>query len=380
MNVVTHVGADALDALHRMIDLDEAFTLRHDDGFSWWPDRVPVRFRWRAPRPGDALPVWRLSAEVEVIRGVDPSDARLRALMLPMTRMLNQFSSIVEGDVLRFRTLIPLLPAGTLQPAESLPPAGTLQPAATQDALPHLLYRAASMVATAERLAPALADALGTECHAEQEDLRPAHSHHPTDGRRPVPATQLHRVLDIATQVGTVPSPEEFRPDLGAAMRALRQAGCGMIAGPRDGDDVDAFNVVLETRHATALLELRLNEPNPNVGHGLLAVLRLRFPAGHLHGDGATLAHELTAAEWMASAPLHVCGAWTAGVAGGDVAYSAFHPNLLHRPALGREVALDGLRRVRWAFDQLGYGEPFSQHGPYADGLLGKPAAAGAEA
>ena len=371
-----NVGAEALETLHRNIGLDEAFTLRHDAGFSWWSDRVPVRFRWRAPRPGDALPVWRLSAEVDVIRGVDPCDARMRALMQPMARMLNQFSSIVEGDVLRFRTLIPLLPAGTLQPA------GSLQTEATQDALPHLLYRAASMVATAERLAPALANALGTEGRAGREDLRPAHSHHPTAGRPPVPATQLHRVLDIATHVGTVPSPEECRPDLGAAMRALRQAGCGMIAGPRDGDDVDAdaFNVVLETRHATSLLELRLNEPNPNVGHGLLVVLRLRFPAGHLHGDGATLAHELNAAEWMASAPLHVCGAWTAGVAGGDVAYSAFHPNLLHRPALGREVALDGLRRVRWAFDHLGYSEPFSQHGPYADVLLGKPAAAGAEA
>ncbi len=42
-------------------------------------------------------------------------------------------------------------------------------------------------------------------------------------------------------------------------------------------------------------------------------MLRLRFAAGHLHGDGATLAHELTTAEWIDSAPLHVCGAWTAG-------------------------------------------------------------------
>ncbi len=370
MNAVehAHVGADALDALHRTIDLDEAFTLRHDDGFSWWPDRVPVRFRWRAPRPGDALPVWRLSAEVEAMRGVDPSSARLRALMLPMTRVLNQFSTIVEGDVLKFRTLIALAPAGTLHPE------------ATQDALAPLLYRAACMVTTAERLAPALAEALATVCRAGREELRPASSDHPTAGARSTPATLFASVLDIATHVGTGPSPEACRPDLGAAMLALRQAGCGMIAGSRDGNDVDGFNVVLETRHATALLELRLDEPNPNVGHGLLAVLRLRFPAGHLHGDGTTLAHALAAAEWVASAPLHVCGAWTAGVAGGDVAYSAFHPNLLHRPALGREVALDGLRRVRWAFDHLGYSEPFSQHGPYANVLLGRPAAAGAEA
>jgi hypothetical protein len=370
MNAVAHanVGADALEALHRMARMDEACTLRHDDGFSWWPDRIPVRFRWRAPRLGDAHPVWRLSAEVDALRGVDPSGVRLRAVMLPMTKVLNQFSTILEGDALRFRALLPL------------PPEVSLQPETTNATLRHLLYRAACTVTAAERVGPALARALGTESRSGQQDLRPACSDHPTTGPRPAPATLLHSVLELATFVGRGPPLEESRPDLDAAMAALRQAGCGMIAGPRDGEEVEAFNVVLETRHATSLLELRLDEPNPNVGHGLLTVLHLRFPEGHLHADGAMLAQELAAAEWAASTPLHVCGAWTSGVAGGDVAYSSFHPNLLHRPELGCEVALDGLRRVRWAFDHLGYTEPFSHDGPYANVLLGRPAAAAAKA
>ena len=357
MRTVTalHYGAQTLAGIHRMLELDEAFTLRHDDGFSWWPHHVPVRFRWRAPGQDDPLGAWRLSAEVDAVHGIDLTDGRLPLLMLPAARILNQFSSVIEEGALRFRTLVVLLPEGA------------------PNAVAQLLYRAAFMVAMAERLSPRLAAALA-------KGPRPASSDHPTAGPRPTPAPQLSDVLDEVLHAGAAPTPEERRPDLGAAMVALRQSGCGMVAGPRDLNAVDAFNVVIETRHSTSLLELRLNERNPNVGYGLLAVLRLRFPPGHLHGDGASLVRELAAAEWATPAPLHVHGSWTAGVDGADVAYSAFHPNVLHHGDLGREVALDGLRRVRWAFDRLGYTEPFSTDGPYVHRLLGRPEAAGVEA
>ena len=166
-------------------------------------------------------------------------------------------------------------------------------------------------------------------------------------------------------------------------MVALSQAGCDKVAGPPEDeglDNVQGFNVVIETKHATSLLELRLNEANPNVGQGLLAVLRVRLPTGHLHGGAHRLARELNAAEWRASKPLHVQGVWSANATGADVAHSAFYPNVLHHPALGREVALDGLRRVRWVFDHFGYDEPFSREGSYVNLLLGRSEAAGMEA
>jgi hypothetical protein len=355
-------GHRALEWIHQILGLDDAHTLVHDDGFSWWLGDVPLRFRWRAPAAEDVLPVWRLSVEADVVQGVDSSSKQTDAYLLMTSTLQNQFATVVEDGTLRLRALVYALPEGDTS------------------VLGQLIYRAAFMVRVAEQLVPKGLKLLGGGKLFGIGGPKLIRSAHPVAGRRREAATQLDAFVDAALELGGSPSALERRPDLGAAMVALRQAGCGLVAGPNeeDGlDDVRSFNVVIETRHATSLLELRLDEPNPNVGHGLLAVLRVRLPKGHAHGDAHRLARTLNHAEWRATKPLHVQGVWSAHATGADVAHSAFYPNLLHHPALGREVALDGLRRVRWAFDQLGYEEPFSGEGPYVNLFLGRPEAAG---
>ncbi len=360
-----HFGERALQVMHEMLQLDDAYTLAHDDGFSWWPSEVPVRFRWRAPIAVDGLPVWRLSAEVEVVRGVDPTSQQLDAYLLMTSTVLNQFATVVEDGTLKLRALVYALPEGDAS------------------VLVQLIYRAAFMVRVAEQMVPGTLKLLGGGKLFGIGGPKLIRSTHPVAGRRREAATQLVAFFDAALRLGGTPSPLDRRPDLGAAMVALGQAGCDKVAGPSvaEGvDDVQGFNVVLETQHATSLFELRLDEANPNVGRGLLAVLRVRFPKGHLHGDAHRLARELNDAEWSATTPLHVQGAWSANAAGADVAHSAFYPNVVHHPALGREIALDGVRRVRWVFDRFGYREPFMREGPYANLLMGRPEAAGLEA
>ena len=95
-------GERAVESIHRMVGLDDAFTVVHGDGFSWWQGEVPVRFRWRAPLVGAGVPVWRLSAEVEVVRGVDPDSAQVEAFLLLMGGMFNQFVTVVEDGVVKF--------------------------------------------------------------------------------------------------------------------------------------------------------------------------------------------------------------------------------------------------------------------------------------
>ena len=360
-----HVGQRALRLIHQMLQLDDAHTLEHDDGFSWWQGEVPVRFRWRAPIVGDGLPVWRLSAEVEFVRDVDPTSRLVDAYLLGTSTLLNQFATFVEGGTLKLRTLVYWLPRGDTS------------------VFLQLIYRAAFMVRVAEQTGPGTLKLLGGGKLFGLGGPKLLRSTHPVAGRRREPATQLAVFVDAAAQLGGSPSQPDRRPDLGAAMVALRQAGCDKVAGPSASaglDDVQSINVVLETKHATALLELRLDEANPNVGQGLLSVLRVRLPKGHLHGDAQRLARELNAAEWHATKPLHIQGTWSANAVGADVAHSAFYPSVLHHHALGREVALDGLRRVRWVFDHFGYEEPFTRDGPYANLLLGRPEAAGLEA
>jgi hypothetical protein len=362
MHVVTdpHLGETALRAIRGILQLDDRHTLPHDDGFSWWHDDVPVRFRWRAPA-GSGLPVWRLSAEVDVATGVDAAAPVTRAYLMLAGRIANQYATVVVGDTLRLRALVSAVPPG--QASDLLT----------------LGYRAALMVSAAERARDVLVPMLG----GTGDGARVVTSVHPEAGRRAEAHASLDTILSAAVQAGEAPSPVDRRPDLSAAALAVRQLACGVVAGgtTRPGTaDTDGFNVVIETPHATSLLELRLRERNPHVGHGLLTVLRLRFPRGHLHGDGADLARRLNDAEWTAPAPLQVLGSWTAPVEGADVAYSAFHPNLLHHPALARDVALDGVRRVRWAFDHLGYTEPFTPQGPYGALLTGRAERAAVEA
>ena len=94
-NSVEHFGQRALRFIHQMLQLDDDHTLQHDDGFSWWPGEVPVRFRWRAPTVDDGLPVWRLSAEVDVVRVVDPASPQLAGYLSMTSTVLNQFATVV---------------------------------------------------------------------------------------------------------------------------------------------------------------------------------------------------------------------------------------------------------------------------------------------
>jgi hypothetical protein len=360
-----HFGHRALQWIHQIFELDDAHTLAHDDGFSWWPGEVPVRFRWRAPVAGEGLPLWRLSAEIEAVRGVDPTSRIVVGYLMMTSTLWNQFSMVVEDGTLKLRALVYALPEGDTS------------------VLGQLTYRAAFMARVAEQIMPNALTLLGGGKAIAVGGPELIRSAHPVAGRRCEPATQLEVLLEEALRLGGSPSPLDRRPDLGAAMVALRQAGCDKVAGPHEHkglDDVRFFNVVVETKLATSLLELRLDEANPNVGRGLLAVLRVRFPKDHLHGDAHRLARELNDAEWRTTRPLHVQGTWSANATGADVAHSAFYPNLMHHPALGREVALDGLRRVRWVFDHFGYDEPFTREGPYTNLLSGRPEAAGMEA
>lgn len=339
-------GRNALDDLHRLVGLDEAHTLRHDDGFTWWPGAVPVRFRWRAPGADDAAPVWRVSAEVDVAEGL-PEGAATDAVLALLSRRFHQVTPVLEDGVLRFHAHAPTWPEAGPAP------------------LVGLVYRAGYALHVAERVLPKL---LGTGVLG-RVGPRLLHSAHPDAGPRPEPAAQLAALVDAAAHRGAAPATGAARPDLELAAAALRAVACGPVAGP---DGSSGVNVVVETRRTSALLEIVADQRDPDVGHGLMTLLRVRFPQGHAHGSPAQLARALNRAEVVGGAPLLGYGAWTTNVPGADVAYSAFVPHLLHHRGLAQEVALDGVQRARWAFDLFGDTEPFGPGGPYARVLLGR--------
>jgi hypothetical protein len=345
-----HIGHSTLTRVRTSLGLDDAFTLERDDGFVWWESDVPVRFRWRAPED-DAFPVWRYSAEVDAVEGVDPASPTVATYLMMASALLNHFTMVVEDGILKFRALV-VVPAY-----------------ANERALPALVHRAGFMMRVAQELVPSVAGSLGRRGFLGFGRAKLLRSFHPTAGRRRTPARQLSRMFDSALLAAQTPVPPDLRPNLLRAMAALLAAGCHQLAESITDGQLTGFNAVIETKRATSLLEMRVDEASPNVGPGLLLVIRVRFPAGHEHGDGHHLARTLNAAEWRATTPLQLLGNWTAHTVGSHVAYSAFFPNALHHPELARDVALDALRRIRWVFSYFGYHEPFTDDGPHARAL-----------
>jgi hypothetical protein len=342
------IGQEALALLRRMADLDDTYLLEHPDGFTHWGGDVPIRFGFRAaPHAQDGLPVQRLWAEVEAVRGLDLAQPKVRLAIALLTRTMNLFQSAVVGNVLKFRTMTPLV---SMQDARSVA---------------DLLLRSAWMLRTTERVVPEMIHTIGGRGWFGSGGPRAIRSQHPTAGRRREATKPLDAFADAVVQRKAAP---ERRPDVARAIRALRAAGCTQI-GTANGDETPGCNVVLETRRTTALLDLTLDVAHPNLGSGLLVTLRLR-PAKEYAGErGLALAQRLDAAEWITLTPLRIQGAWTIGAAGAEVVYSAFHPNGTHHATLARDVVLDALRRARWAFAELGDHEPLTQEGPYAQAL-----------
>jgi hypothetical protein len=64
-----HPGWDAVRFVHRLLMIDEPWTLWHEDGFTWWGHELAQRYRWEGPIDVDGVPTWFVSVETDFIRG-----------------------------------------------------------------------------------------------------------------------------------------------------------------------------------------------------------------------------------------------------------------------------------------------------------------------
>lgn len=105
--------------------------------------------------------------------------------------------------------------------------------------------------------------------------------------------------------------------------------------------------------HTTALWRLHSDQPHPDLGGGLMAVLELPYrfvSTQRMH----TMLDELNRREMQARAlPPHV-GAWCVGTGDDCPAYVSFLPNALYRiPGIATRLSLWAQRRARWAIGVL---------------------------
>ena len=107
------------------------------------------------------------------------------------------------------------------------------------------------------------------------------------------------------------------------------------------------------SHHKTALFQLFANQPHPEVGGGLFAILQLphRLPSAQRVQE---LCAQLNLLEMAATdSPPHF-GAWCPGRTSQNIAYVSFLPNPLHATDdIAMNVTMRAMHRATWANGKL---------------------------
>ena len=311
-------GPGFVDDLFARLLIDDAWALRDDRSFSWWPHRVVQRVRAEdGVGEGDAA-----SARVHVETDVLFADGVT----------LRQAAILAEDGVVR-------LWSATIVTKETIPVAlGFLSAAAALQAI------------YAEGGREGLEDELG---------LPAAASEHPRSGTRPHPDGMLDLLSARIAPEGKNASRFVDPSDWVAAAAALEPFGARAEASPRGLDARLPFLDPLEGTHplgprASALLQARHDERHPEMGTGVFLRLFLPVDAAPAQAD---VALNLNARERDVPFAIDSTGAWTleapettfalAAVGGKPrLCYVRFVPNALHLPGLLPALAADMARRA----------------------------------
>ena len=344
MNAASAAAADPgpgfVDDLFARLLIDDAWALRDERSFSWWPHRVVQRVRAEeAVGEGD-----RAASRVHVETDVLFADA------------LTLRQAGVLADLLRYPPL-----AGFVVDREDgvvrLWSAALVTRETAPVALGFLSASAALQAIYAEGGREGLEDELG---------LPAAASEHPRSGSRQHPDGMLDLLAARIAPEGAAQSRFTDPTDWIAAAEGLGAFGARAEASPRGLDARLPFLDPLEGTHplgprASALLQARHSERHPEMGTGVF--LRLFLPSDAAPAT-ADVALNLNLREREVPFAIDATGAWTIetpeasfefGTLAGSprLCYVRFVPNALHLPGLLPALAADMARRADAAREHL---------------------------
>ncbi len=333
-------GPRFVDDLFARLLIDDAWALRDERSFSWWPHRVVQRVRAEeAVGEGDAA-ASRVHVETDVLFA-DGLTLRQAGILADLLRYPPLASFVVdrEDGVVR-------LWSATLVTKETSPVA-----------LGFLSASAALQAIYAEGGREGLENELG---------LPAAASEHPRSGGRPHADGMLDLLRARIAPEGAAASRFTRPSDWIAAANALEPFGARAEASPRGLDARLPFLEPLEGTHplgprASALLQARHGERHPEMGTGVF--LRLFLPSDAAPAT-ADVALNLNAKEREMPLAIDATGAWTIespeasfefGTLPGPprLCYVRFVPNALHLPGLLPALAADMARRADAAREHL---------------------------
>jgi hypothetical protein len=101
-----HLGWQALLEVHRFLEIDDAVTAWHADGFTWRAHRLAQRFRFEGPVEIDGVPTWWVDVDTACLRGADPASDRVLAWIAAQNGANRLGALVLEGDRVRLRARV----------------------------------------------------------------------------------------------------------------------------------------------------------------------------------------------------------------------------------------------------------------------------------
>lgn len=271
------IGLAVVNAIAQMMSIDTEWSTREERGFIWWGKDHAQRV-WSEPGyDDDGIEIFRLHARTPIVRDFEPSPANLEKLNA-LSLLVTTSGFVINAD------------EGTVELAASM-----YMHAETADWVERWFAQVVAMqAADAQLKASLLAQVTGSS---------PATSAHPISGQR----TDFDDMLNVLEQV-VVPRGEDPCPWEGDDMRTvvdIIRGGQQTVMANGDGDGLTA-EFPFQSR--TSLLTLTTEARSPQLGNGVLSLLRL--PVSFSEEDGIRFAHELNRRELSSLTRSHFLGSW----------------------------------------------------------------------
>jgi hypothetical protein len=320
------LGLRIVRQVFEALQVDREWSSDSRRGFTWWGKDLAQAVWADETYDDEGISIWRLYARTNVLRYLDASDSNL-AILDALSRFATLSGLLIDEN------------AGTVELAASM-----YAHEGTADWVARLFGLVVAMqAADAQLKAETLAEATGS---------RPWATQHPTSGRRPEPD-------DMLNALGEVVRNGEFESrwsgeDMLAALEVFQGAPNVVLA---TGDD-DGMSVEFPFQAETSLLQALTDAPHPQLGNGVLTLLRL--PVHGNDHEASRHALRLNQRELSTATRSHFLGSWCTDE--GAPVFTAFYPNIAR---LGGSDLLNILMsmgsRARWVAEAI-YGDDWDRN------------------
>ena len=339
-----HLGWQALLEAHRLLEIGDARTAWHPDGFTWRAHRLAQRFRLGGPVEIDGVPTWWVGVDTACLRGADPASDRVLGWVAAQNAAHRLGALVLEGDRVRLRARVAVREGSMPERVRLLAAWATVA-----NLYAHGLAQSLEEGLGAALASPALEfDAGDDPAGGDGDWLRDALVCVVARGAR-VAASDRVRDLGGVVQVGLTHG-GWVSSDLEAGWVRIRFAWGlqGLRETPFGGV------VFRESADAPPVVELWAEggARHPLLGAGTLVRLVVPAPEGVSPAEGLRWANRLNLAELGTPLAMSSLGAWgwrsAAAGLGAAWVWGAFFPDATAYPKLPGLEVKEAIARAHW--------------------------------